>query len=95
MVRTITLTTKGEGQRKADKRGRPKDKQPVKTKEGRELVLLVVGSYLTHVNQLDDAKKNLLVLFNKTSFGLAYLHLMQSLAKATILSKHVMKWLVD
>jgi hypothetical protein len=28
----------------------------------------VVGSYLTHINQLDDAKKNLLVLFQKNKF---------------------------
>jgi hypothetical protein len=77
------------GRQKGKAKERPKDKQPVETKEGRELVPLVVGSYLTHINQLDDAKKNLLVLFKETSFGLAYLNFMQSLAKATILSKHL------
>jgi hypothetical protein len=49
----------------------------------------VVGSYLTHINQLDDAKKNLIVLVKKTSFGLAYLHMMQSMAKAIVISKHL------
>jgi hypothetical protein len=61
--------------------------QPAGTEEGRELVPLMVGSNLTHINQLNDAKKNL--LFKKRSFGLAYLHMMQSLAKVTILSKHL------
>jgi hypothetical protein len=43
MAQTITGETKREGQK------RPKDAQPAGTeKKGRELVPLVVGSYLTH-----------------------------------------------
>jgi hypothetical protein len=42
MARTITRKTKGKANEK------PKDAQPTRTKEGRELVPLVVGSYLTH-----------------------------------------------
>jgi hypothetical protein len=41
MVRTITWKTKGKAKE------RPKDTQPARAKEGRELVPLVVGSYLT------------------------------------------------
>jgi hypothetical protein len=52
--------TKGEGQRKAKRHT-----QPAETKEGRELVPLVVQSYLTHINQLNDAKKNLLSVQKK------------------------------
>jgi hypothetical protein len=45
MAGTITGETKREGQKE-----RPKDVQPARTKkkEGRELVLLVVGNYFTH-----------------------------------------------
>jgi hypothetical protein len=42
MARTITPKTKGKAKE------RPKDTQPVRTKEGRELVPLVVGNYFTH-----------------------------------------------
>jgi hypothetical protein len=42
MARIITWKTKG----KAEKRS--KDTQPARTKEGRELVPLVVRNYLTH-----------------------------------------------
>jgi len=42
MAKTITWKTKGKAKE------RPKDTQPAGTKEGRELVLLVVGNYLTH-----------------------------------------------
>jgi hypothetical protein len=42
MVGTITWETKGKAKE------RPAHTQPAGTKEGRELVLLVVGSYLTH-----------------------------------------------
>jgi hypothetical protein len=42
MVGTITQKTKGKVKEKL------KDTQPVGIKKGRELVLLVVGSYLTH-----------------------------------------------
>jgi len=39
-----TITWKTEGKAKE----RPKDARPTRTEERRELVLLVVGSYLTH-----------------------------------------------
>jgi hypothetical protein len=42
MVGTITQKTKGKAKE------RLKDAQPARTKEGRELVPFVVGSYLTH-----------------------------------------------
>jgi hypothetical protein len=42
LAKTITQKTKGKAKE------RPKDAQHVGTKEGRELVPLVVGSYLTH-----------------------------------------------
>jgi hypothetical protein len=42
MVKTITQKTKGKAKE------RPKDVQPARIKERRELVPLVVGSYLTH-----------------------------------------------
>jgi hypothetical protein len=42
MVRTITQKTKGKAKE------RPKDAQPTSTKERRELVPLMVGSYLTY-----------------------------------------------
>ncbi len=43
MVKTITRKTKMEGQRKAKKRTAHKNQ-----KKGRELIPLMVGSYLTH-----------------------------------------------
>jgi hypothetical protein len=43
MVGTITWKTKGKNAKE-----RPKDVQPARTKEGKELVPLMVGSYLTH-----------------------------------------------
>jgi hypothetical protein len=42
MAETITRKTKGKAKEK------PKDTQPARTKEGRELVPFVVGSYFTH-----------------------------------------------
>jgi hypothetical protein len=42
MAGTITRKTKGKAKEK------PKDAQPTKTKEGRELIPFVVRSYLTH-----------------------------------------------
>jgi len=42
MVGSITLKTKGKAKE------RPKDTQPARTKEGRELIHVVEGSYLTH-----------------------------------------------
>ncbi len=42
MAGTITRKTKGKAKE------RPEEAQPASTKEGRELVALVVGSYLTH-----------------------------------------------
>jgi hypothetical protein len=42
MVKTITRKKKGKAKE------RPKNVQPVGTKEGRKLILLVVGSYFTH-----------------------------------------------
>jgi hypothetical protein len=42
MGRISTQKTKGKAKE------RPKDVQPAGTKEGREVVPLVVGSYLTH-----------------------------------------------
>jgi hypothetical protein len=42
MVGTITRKTKWKAKE------RPKDAQPIRTKEWRELVLLVVGRYFTH-----------------------------------------------
>jgi hypothetical protein len=43
MVRIITRTTKKKV------RKRPKDAQPARTKEGKELIIsIVLGSYLTH-----------------------------------------------
>jgi hypothetical protein len=41
MARTITQKTKGKAKE------RPKDTQPTRTKEGRELVLFMVGNYFT------------------------------------------------
>jgi hypothetical protein len=40
----ITITRKTKGKAKE----RPKDAEPIGTKEGRELVPLMVGSYFTH-----------------------------------------------
>jgi hypothetical protein len=42
MVGKITRKTKGNAKKK------PKDAQPARTKEMRELIPFVVGSYLTH-----------------------------------------------
>jgi hypothetical protein len=42
MARTIKWKTKGKGNE------RPKDAQPARTKEGKELIPLVKGSHLTH-----------------------------------------------
>jgi len=42
MAGTITWKTKGQAKE------RPKDARPTRTEEGREIVPLVVGSYLTH-----------------------------------------------
>jgi hypothetical protein len=42
MAKTITHKTKGKV------KTRPTDAQPTKTKEGKKLVLLMVGNYLTH-----------------------------------------------
>ncbi len=44
--RSMAITSKWRQKRKAKER--PKDAQPTRTKKGRELVPLVVGSYLTH-----------------------------------------------
>jgi hypothetical protein len=55
MVRTITWTTKRGRQKKCQK-----THSLQKPKKGRELVPLVVGSHLTHINQLNDAKIDLL-----------------------------------
>jgi hypothetical protein len=42
MVETITQKIKGKGKE------RPKDAQSTRTKEGRELIVFVVGIYFTH-----------------------------------------------
>jgi hypothetical protein len=42
--------------------------QPAGTEEGRELVPLMVGSNLTHINQLDDAKEKLTSSVKKNKF---------------------------
>jgi hypothetical protein len=44
--RSMAITIKWKQKRKAKER--PKDAQPIRTKKGRGLVPLVVGSYLTH-----------------------------------------------